>query len=291
MKKRFFALFLAALLAGCALKKPESEPEPENPLGLCGSIDGKTVIVTLFCSDYNTVFDPEDPEDLEKTERAREYLGIAVDFITEQTAKYGAETEFFWDWEEDPELMLYRNIPAEGMSSSDSFYWTLRILNQTVDTEELLEKYGADNIAYLTVFDSTDEFYGNIQAYNSVKSNFSDDPHEFVCMCFYNGEAKQETGPAAYAHELLHLFSVPDLYEAASPYGITEEYVEYVKEAYPNEIMLHTRDENDRYTYDRIDKEISEITAYYLGLTDSCGDVERFGLGASDFTEHLGEEE
>ena len=93
----------------------------------------------------------------------------------------------------------------------------------------------------------------------------------------------QINAPATFAHEMLHTFGAPDLYYAGKR-GITQEYVSYAKSAGTNDIMRVTWDLNTNYyVYDSVKNEITDITAYYLGLTDYSSTVQEWGLGQSDY--------
>ena len=83
------------------------------------------------------------------------------------------------------------------------------------------------------------------------------------------------------AHEMLHTFGAPDLYEAAE-YGITEQYVRYAEKNNLNDLMRICHDpKTNRYVYDRIVNEVTDITAYYAGLTDYSKTVDDWGFEPS----------
>ena len=84
--------------------------------------------------------------------------------------------------------------------------------------------------------------------------------------------------PATYAHEILHLFGAPDLYEGSSDPYVDEALVSYVADTYPGDIMLSTYEDDGSSRFDAITKEISPLTAYCLGLTDTCPELAQFPL-------------
>lgn len=103
-------------------------------------------------------------------------------------------------------------------------------------------------------------------------------------MCFmlmnYKG---QINAPATFAHELLHTFGAPDLYYAGK-YGITDQYVKDVASSGLNDIMRVTWDLNTGYyDYNSVYNKITDITAYYLGLTDYSDSVQSWGFEQSDY--------
>jgi hypothetical protein len=65
-------------------------------------------------------------------------------------------------------------------------------------------------------------------------------------------------------------------------YGISQEILDYISENVPNDIMYYCSDpETGEYLYDRIPSMVSEVDAYYAGLTDYCELVEEYHLGKS----------
>ena len=57
-----------------------------------------------------------------------------------------------------------------------------------------------------------------------------------------------------------------------------------------NDIMYYCSDmETGEYVYDRVTNELSELDAYYAGLTDGCPLVEQFHLKESQHITHARE--
>ena len=69
--------------------------------------------------------------------------------------------------------------------------------------------------------------------------------YEYSCLyktdAYTDGEAES---PATYAHEILHLFGAPDLYEGSSDPYVDEALVSYVADTYPGDIMLSTYEDD-----------------------------------------------
>ncbi len=86
---------------------------------------------------------------------------------------------------------------------------------------------------------------------------------------------ENSTDGETYAHEILHLFGAPDLYEARQ--GITQEYVDHLEKTDSRDIMFNSY----RGDWDSGRVTFSELDAYYTGLTDRCEDVETYGLPKS----------
>ena len=52
--------------------------------------------------------------------------------------------------------------------------------------------------------------------------------------------------------------------------------IAYVEETYPDEIMNSTYNDDGTSSFDSVHKAISPLTAYCLGLTDTCPELEQF---------------
>ena len=56
----------------------------------------------------------------------------------------------------------------------------------------------------------------------------------------------------------------------------TEEVCEYVKKAYPDEIMYTVKDEKGRLNSSEIQNQLSPITAYHLGWVNYIEEIDVF---------------
>lgn len=97
------------------------------------------------------------------------------------------------------------------------------------------------------------------------------------------------------AHEILHLFGAPDIYIDDSyygndgyGYGINRDFLEYLTtrftENHESDIMRTVSEA----TPHKIEQQITEITAYYLGLIDKPDFAKEWNLYDSDY-DHLKE--
>ena len=103
--------------------------------------------------------------------------------------------------------------------------------------------------------------------------------YEYSCLYRHDAYTDGEReSPATYAHEILHLFGAPDLYEGSGDPYVDRALVDYVAETYPDDIMVSTYEDDGTSRFDVITKEISPLTAYCLGLTDTCPELEQFPL-------------
>lgn len=114
-------------------------------------------------------------------------------------------------------------------------------------------------------------------------AHYADDGEYFYYeySCLYRHDAYtdgERESPATYAHEILHLFGAPDLYEGSGDPYVDRALIDYVAETYPDDIMVSTYEDDGTSRFDVITKEISPLTAYCLGLTDTCPELEQFPL-------------
>ena len=70
--------------------------------------------------------------------------------------------------------------------------------------------------------------------------------------------------------------AAPDLYEGSSDDFVDDALIAYVEETYPDEIMNSTYNDDGTSSFDSVHKAISPLTAYCLGLTDTCPELEQF---------------
>lgn len=292
ISRKLLACGLAAvvLLCGGCKKKEEAATlqKYEGELGSAKELDGVTVVVTIFASDYNSQWDEEDGETAEKMQTSLEYLGKGLDYITEESRKWGKNAEFVYDWNENEDLMYLRNIPLEeGMSPYEGPHRMFMVIENTIDSAALMDKYNADNIVYNAVFNTPEDNQYSSYAY-PIGAYSSSDPFEFVFIA-YTSDCGDASGPAVYAHEILHLFGAWDYYENRDNDGVTDEFSEYISNNIPNEIMFNVKNPaTEQYDYDEVTSVISEATAYYVGWTDSCDLIEKYGCAVS---EHIKPEE
>ena len=164
---------------------------------------------------------------------------------------------------------------GENSEESSAFLDEMDTLCASLAADSRLAAYGARHIAFL--------FFLPISGTSFTMAHYADDGdsfyYEYSCLyktdAYTDGEAES---PATYAHEILHLFGAPDLYEGSSDPYVDEALVSYVADTYPGDIMLSTYEDDGSSRFDAITKEISPLTAYCLGLTDTCPELAQFPL-------------
>ncbi|WP_294451027.1 hypothetical protein [uncultured Gemmiger sp.] len=218
--------------------------------------------------------------DEEAIAESRDTLATAVDWIGEQCARYNVDAHITCDdGSADSGLfyhLTYNGSFAGGTDSaeSDDFYTAAYDFCARLDTQELHDRYGTSNVGFL-LFLPVDGASFTIVHYMEDGADYY---HEFSCLYRYDAYTAPDAAetPAVYAHEILHLFGAPDLYEGSTDYYVTPDLTAYVEETWPEEIMLDTYGPGGSMVYGGIDKEIGPLTAYRLGLCTEFEGMDRF---------------
>ena len=250
----------------------------DNHLGTAKELEGKIAVVSIFVNDATTGWNFESEADQQLDALIYKNLEVATDYLENVSKSYGKDVEFIYDWEQYPELAVDLDITdidyREVWDSFDQFNYTASInIDQNVQTAKILSDVGADQIIYMMYFNTPET---NTITSNTVFCYESEFTYE-ICFMFMNCEGHLEC-PSHFAHEMLHTFGVPDLYTAAD-YGITQEYVDYAANSGLNDIMRINQDpQTGELLYDSIPNEVTDITAYYAGLTDYSETVNEWGF-------------
>ena len=298
MKTRLAALLLAlALLCGCAAQRtaytvpdmptvdeapaatPTPQPTPDPDAALYGSVrllEEPTVLVSVYLNDAATgsIWTQEARAETQRC------LAMAVEWIEAQAAGHGARTELYYDDGSagSPLQCTYavqsRLRGGVDSEASAAFLDEMDALCATLDTAELRAQYGTDNIGFL--------LFLPMRGTSFTMAHYADDGfdfyHEYCCLYRYDAYSEQvePESPATYAHEILHLFGAPDLYDGSADPYVDGALTAYVEQTYPDEIMLSTYDPDGKNVYTAIEKTLSPLTAYCLGLVNSCPELPLF---------------
>ena len=308
MRARITALLLAVLLmmglTGCsayarwklaaptlpytqATPAPSAAPAPtqqpssglsrrQKLYGSAGLLTEPTVLVSVYINDAagGRVW----------TENAkaetRQYLATAVQWLHEQAETYGQTLNLYYDDGTANSSLCRSYTPHAAVrggrdsDESDALLTELDAVSATLDTAALQQTYGTDRIAFL--------YFLPVSGASFTMVHYADDGddyyYEYSCLYRYDVYAAdgESESPATYAHELLHLFGAPDLYEGSSDDFVDDALIAYVEETYPDEIMNSTYNDDGTSSFTSVDKTISPLTAYCLGLTDTCPELELF---------------
>lgn len=250
------------------------------PLGSADFPDGNTVVVSIIANDTNSGWDEESEDDEARLSDSLNYLGMACDYIEEQSRRWGYDAKFIYDRDTNEDLAYDADFSLDLTSdAADSDYAIDDYIVSEIPSAELMKKYDADNIIYMLFLNTPED--NQETSFTTSWFDGTEYPYE-VCRMLVNCDGEEEA-PAAYAHEILHTFGAPDLYSVPEPeYGITDEFFDYIKENDNNDLMYTVYNaQSDEAEYDGISNEITELDAYYIGWTDKCDIVSEWGLGAS----------
>lgn len=257
------------------------EREAYSPLGNAGELDGRIVIFTVFAGGTDYSWDFSKQEDVDRKSRCLKDLSEAAAYLTDQAARYGRDVEFVYDWEEDPGLAAEYSADHPMANSAR----TREIAYELASARQLKETYGAGQVIYLFLVNTGPENTkrSHANSYDPQKTGEDASIKDLVeyakinLRSNYEGE-RWDAQSSTYAHEILHLFGVPDLYKAGTL--IPQEYVDHM-----DAVMSTARYPDIMYGgvpgWSAWDHVFSDLDAYYAGLTDTCEDVEKYGLGKS----------
>lgn len=249
-----------------------------DQLGSAKKLEGRTAMVTIFASDNEAKWDFSQEKSIERRRSLFEYTKVAADWMIEQGKKYGKELEFCYPADENDELLYYEHDFGDNVVFDNSFmkiagcvaYDEWDYIEKNIDSELIKQKLDCENIVYY--------FYTNYEGILGsafqlqVKTIPNEKPYECVFVsAMINDKAAD---PILIAHETLHTFGAIDFYgieKGHNTFNIPEEFVEHARRHYSTDIMYITGGFKDRtYVYDRIDGEITAITAYYLGWIEKA---------------------
>ena len=271
------------------IPEPDDEsdyvPGYDYKYGSAGTLEKGTVVVSVFVDDAATSWGDSASDEMMKN-LMRTNLIAACDWLTEKAAEYGKQAWFFCDWKKYPELArsvrfkddLTSDHIAASLLEADHLYY-----KESFRINKLRQKYHAENVIFL--------FFFNTEFDNDLRPCAMPAIDDYTICEFSNLYAKwgrrRISNNGIMAHEILHLFGAHDLY-----YEEFEDGEGYLTTPIKKEYIEHLMEEYEAGTYDRIDimcgsyelidldltSTVSELTAYYVGWTDSSADQEEWDL-------------
>ena len=245
-----------------------SHGSAENP-------EGTTIVISIFVSDCDYIWDMDTETDQETVSNICEYLRIAAAYIESSVQDYGKSAAFITDFERYPDLAYFvrfrQSVTDEG--TQDEMIW--EHIRDSVDVSGLMTEYQADNCIFFVCVNTDENFTG----ITCTRDWYEGMPYPYELVYLYNCDSGEINCPAVYAHEILHTFGAWDYYTDSSETGYSRAVMKKMEPLLENDIMYTCSDfESGEYLYDRISNTISEMTAYYIGLTAQSTWVEQYGL-------------
>ena len=203
------------------------------------------------------------------------YFGVesAYKLLAGQGSSYGVKTMLR---HADGGYYMLQNTVSGGEQSeeSDALLGELDALSKRIDTDALRAEYGTSNIGVLYFLPVGGTSFAMVHYADSGEQYY----YEYACLYrydAYSADAEPEN-PATYAHEILHLFGAPDLYEGSTDAFVDDALLAYIEHSCPNDIMHSTYDADGTSRLQDISQVISPLTAYCVGLADSCPELAMF---------------
>lgn len=237
----------------------------DNKEGSAKYLSGRTGIVTFFVGDAGSEWTTSD------ITTVCDKLNIAAGYLMECGHKYHQNVELIYNMSD---MMFYEKFD-QSLSKWEDINYTKQVYNwidKDVNCEYLLSKYDLDGLAFLVVLNKDGISYAVAHDVEDGRSNY----YEVAYLYLFDAEYPDRyESPAAYAHELLHLFGAVDLYNYESnpiSYGLEA----YVRTKHPNELMYTTYHDGHYSLSNQIEQEFSDMTAYCVGFLSDCEEVKQF---------------
>lgn len=254
------------VLISASVLLASGDPRTENAMGIPRSsyglgsakyLEGTNLLYSLYVDTPEHAWSPE------AKEQTLDNLDIAAVYIEETAKEYHKEVDLVYDWQETEGLLGVASVDfaiADDEDFMDRLNQEIGVwVEETVDFEGLMQEHGAQGMALLV-------FVNNPGTSYAIVYDGTDNPKESII--FFAGEP-----PAVYAHEIFHVFGAHDLYQDAE---YSQKITDYIRKAYPLEIMRTVIDGNGKRHENEIVNTVSPVTAYHLGWIDKIEEIEEF---------------
>ncbi|WP_034450482.1 hypothetical protein [Butyrivibrio sp. AE2032] len=239
--------------------------------GSAVTLEGRVLIVSIFASDSYSSWDFSKSKDINTRKIAKDKMGVATEFLTEQADHYGKEVIFIYDWDENEDLYYTAGFDHD-ISNLEPGWYALQDnwINDNVNTLDLLKKYRADNLLFMFYFNTGYECESHSCAIEHKMGDYIINEYVNINMR-HNG---YEMTTASFAHEIIHTFGAPDLYYASE--WIPQEYVDELMATNSNDIMYTVS------TSYEIVNDFTDLDAYYVGIAERPEIVDEWSLSLSE---------
>ena len=280
MKKEFPARLLSLLLAVmilCPAAAFAGNPFV-SPRGSCNSINGTTVIITIFVDDpYHNWDWGTRSEDAVSYFRLRSRLETACNWLTKQAARYGAKAKFYWDWH-NLDYLYNWYTSSHNMRDYTYTYSELRdYIRDKIPLQAIKTFYNADNAIFLALYNQDINETARGVSFPLDFSAYADSENAYEILWIMDEDNGLTTSAAGLAHEIMHCCGAVDFYQGSS--YTTDAYVKHLTKIRSKDIMFSI----DYSDPDHIGESFTDADAYYLGLLSSCPDKKTYGLPDNAF--------
>lgn len=231
---------------------------PDYDLGNCRNLEGNIAVIIFYMDDFESSWTPEEINNFTENE-----IKPGLKFLEDSAVKFNKQLNL--DIKEVHSSVYYNdevevNIKKSGYATGDALYTAAKHLGYKGDNDFITnykKKYSTEVICYC-VFNKS----GNSYALNPKRgTNSSLAEHVLMFAYDLNPTGMEPIGcqSSVLAHETLHLYGAEDYYSPADRKILAKKYC-------PNDIMLSCN------YYLRMNT-FGEITAFYIGWTDSVPDL------------------
>ena len=249
--------------------------------GVYGSakfIAGTTIVISIFADDMNTRWDFSSDYDLSQRSTILYRMQTGLAWLSEQVGMYGVYSEIISDYSTYSDLYYTHSFAEDLINGSDRYKAVYQYIRSNIDIESVMNAHQADDIVFFIHLNApSSDSYRSFTIDGNYRNVEEDECFLDICYFVPYGHGVENT-PAVYAHEFMHCFGAVDLYLQGDQ--ITQTYADYLAGSGDFDIMRQCYWSD----YNQVTNVFSDVDAYYMGLLNSCTDVENFGLGKSSYS-------
>lgn len=256
--------------AKAASVPPDDQEWRSSATGSAGVLEGKSVVISIFIDDKNSKWTKSEKRNVNKK------VSAASKFIRRQAKRYGKKADLITDIYNNEKIcysFTSKMKVSDSARSQDRLYRKIeKFIDQNIDLGAVRRQYGTDSVGFLLHINKSGTSSTLVHIMEEGQENF------YECSTLFSKYRGKEEGASTYAHEMLHLFGARDLYRRSLTDGITSSFVKYIKKKFPDDIMYSTYTRTGKQLKYKIDKEISRVTAYFIGWKRHIPEEKRYPL-------------
>lgn len=249
--------------------------------GSADYLEGTSAMVVIFADTDNSSWNFDIESQRIKRSNIFSSIEVAAEWIESQGLKYGKSIDIVYPRNEKDNVLYYEakltgglpyNYSERNKTSAEA---ESNFVSRYVDNEKIRNDYGCKNVTYLIFYNNDSENEFTPFAYCCYDKELV---YGYEFCYFPSVHDDCEIVPAVIAHEYLHTFGAMDMYAVAgfdpAPYNANVNSRDYFIENYPTDIMFSTKSPlTDVRESDKIDNEITDVTAYYIGWTEFPSEI------------------